>query len=202
VNTVKNQQVPILIRCAAKDAAGSVNGAHVRVVPKDWATLVSTSFDRDGGLAEIERKRLRGVLQLFDAVRNNKRQKHEDVARGIAKLEADDSIFTGMMRDPMTFLSTRVSARCSRAMLVLWKQRNGTLSAGILCKDMVEAFYALVLFYIVCGRISRTGECVICGTIFDRKRGVRRKTCSDACRKRASLAGLIKAREIGVKKTI
>jgi hypothetical protein len=129
-------------------------------------------------------------MQLFDAVRNNKRQKHEDVAKGIANLgsSGDELAFDQMMKDPFGFLEKQISQRCKGASLVLWKQTNGTLSAGILCKTgMLEALYVLVLFQLGSGQTSKTGECVVCGKIFDRKRGLLRKTCSTRCRKRASL---------------
>jgi hypothetical protein len=163
----------------------------VRVVPSDWLTLVEGKCkDSIADLPVNERRKLRGMLQLFDAARNEKRQKHEDVARGIAELgPVNGAMFDRMMKDPFGFVSEQVSERCKATSVVLWKQTDGVLSAGLLCGGgLVEALYALVLFQIACRRMAHTGECIICGAIFERKRGVRRKTCSDVCRTRASVA--------------
>lgn len=187
--------LPALISCAKEEADGSVIGTDVKVVSGDWLELVMESYrafeKKRPGIPEVERKRLRYFVQLLDAAQCMKPEKLRACARSIASLDPIANTQWSpeqIEANPIGFLQQRVTQRSRTTSLVMWRERkSGTLSAGLLCKGgMLEALYVLLLIYIASGRTSKTGECVACGRILARERGHRRKTCSDACRKRAS----------------
>ena len=147
------------------------------------------AFDRKcSNLPGIEKKRLRYFVQLLDAVRGDSREKLRDVAHSIALLDSSPSpaIQDEIVANPMVFLQDELTVR-SGASLVLWQERNGKLSPGLFCRDMSNALHTLMLIYVGSGKASKTGECLVCGKFIAKERGDRRKTCSDLCRKRASL---------------
>ena len=184
--------LPVLIPCSEPARDGTVNGKPVRVVPYGVVDLLiedrSTFHKKHGDLPEVEEKWLRGFWHIVDALRGGRKQKLKDVALGLAQLAQAPNLSGYILKDPLHFVEERLSQRAGAASLVLWRARSKTvLNAGIFCEGgMLDAMCALMLFRIGVGDSGGTGSCVICGTIFERKRGDRRRTCSDKCRKRAS----------------
>jgi hypothetical protein len=192
VNSVNIPSLPVLIRHLREDADGSMNGTGVKIMSGSWIELIMddyAAFDRKcSNVPRIEKKRLRYFVQLLDAVRGDKQEKLRAVAHSIALLDSSPSpaIQDEIAANPMVFLQDELTVR-SGASLVLWQERNGKLSPGLFCRDMLNALHTLTLIYVGSGKASKTGECSVCGKFIARERGDRRKTCSDLCRKRASL---------------
>jgi hypothetical protein len=184
--------LPILIPSDESEADGTVNGTPARVVSYDIVDLLienPAAFHRKyGGDIQEEQKRLRGFLQIVDAVRGAKRQKLEDVALQLARLTGKPVLWDEIQSDPLFYVSNQINGEVDDAKVVLWQGRSSSnLSAGIFCEGgMLHALYILTAFRIGIGLKGGTGSCVICGKTFERTRGDRRKTCSDRCRKQAS----------------
>jgi hypothetical protein len=163
-----------------------VSGSHLELVMDSYAAFEKKHIE----IPEGERKRLRYFVQFLDAAQGGKPEKLRDCASSIAAL--DPTVEEEQIEaNPMGFLQREVMRRSRNASPVLWKERRGgALTAGLFCKEgILEALYVLLLIYISSGKISRKGECTVCGKAFVRERGHRR-TCSATCRKRLSRQNL------------
>jgi hypothetical protein len=188
---------PILIPApAGAKPDGFVDNRPVTLVSYDERDLLiqnRSAFDRKhgGDVLQAEQKRLRGFLNVVDAFRGEKRQKLRDVAQQLASLERRPALLGEIEKDPMSYVQKELNDRAAGASLALWQQRSsGNLSVGIFCDaGLTDALGVLILLHIGLGRAGRTGSCIVCGDVFERTRGDRRKTCSDRCRKRASRKG-------------
>jgi hypothetical protein len=192
VTSVTPKFLPVFIECDESERDGTVNGTSVRVVSYNVVDLLiekPAAFNRKhgGDVRADEQARLRGFLELIDAVRGEKNTKLRDVAHYFASLADDPDLWDKIQADPVAFVQKEINDRTGGASIVVWRERTGRLSAGIFCDGgMLDAVYVLSLFRIGIGPKGGTGSCVICGKTVERTRGDRRKTCSDKCRKRAS----------------
>jgi hypothetical protein len=175
VNIVNPPSLPVLIRHLREDADGSMNGTGVKIMSGSWIELIMddyAAFDRKcSNLPRIEKERLRYFVQLLDAVRGDKQEKLRAVAHSIALLDSSPSpaIQDEITANPMAFLQDELTER-SGASLVLWQERNGKLSPGLFCRDMLNALHTLMLIYVGSGKASKTGECSVCGVHRQRAR--------------------------------
>jgi hypothetical protein len=141
-----------------------------------------------GEIHADERDRLRGLWELTDAVRGEKRTKLRDVAHRFAQIEDDQDLWDKIQNDPLLFVQKELEDRAGGGSVVLWRERNtNDLRAGILCDaGMLDAVYVLMLMRIGVGQKGGIAHCIVCGDVLERTRGKRRRTCSDKCRKQAS----------------
>lgn len=206
---------PIVIPCAAEVAqgfaseSGKANPTPVRVIsPAVIALLLATKTPKlqkeYGPIDPEEEKRLRGFVHLADAIRREDPRKLDDVARSMAhlrwpnlalerrqlyeKIVGESLDAAASFQAPIHFLRIQVSHRARSAQLVLWLEREKKWpSPGLLCSNILEALFTLVLFSIGSEQVvsRKTAHC-ICGAVLVRatKGGDRRKTCSEKCRKR------------------
>jgi ferredoxin len=182
--------LPILVGCGSREADGSANDKHVKIVSAELIELLRRDEEafrtKCASVSATETKRLGYFLQLLDAIKGDKPKKLRRFSMLIA-FDLSDIDPDEVASDPVGFLQEEISRRAANASPVLWRARfSDELGAGILCPSIVDALYVLVLIHIGSGTAGKTGKCVSCGKIFVRSRGFRRGTCSDACRKRAS----------------
>jgi hypothetical protein len=182
--------LPILVGCERREANGSANDKHVKVVSAELIELLRRDEEafraKCAGVSATETRRLGCFLQLVDAIKGDKPKKLRRFSMSIA-FDLSDIDSDEVESDPVGFLQEEISRRAANASPVLWRARfSDELGAGILCRSIVDALYVLVLIHIGSGTAGKTGKCVSCGKVFVRARGFRRGTCSDSCRKRVS----------------
>jgi len=146
-------------------------------------------------LTNNKERELRGLLRMLDSIRKGDSRKTEGL--GLQLLEIGKSLsdkdgvldeeWRVILHDPLKFVVARLSDLASSAKLVLWQdQKNDVPRVGMLCATTLDALYVLALFRVEERSESVIGKCRICGKEFPCRRGKRRQTCSNKCRKQKS----------------
>ncbi len=192
--------IPVLLACTRQKADGVVVHVSnpeeaqrlgcVRVLDKKALRLFVSdwrAFGKEyGHISRREELRLRGLLQLAEAIRNQ----DESAGRWASESLASDpepqlrKLKQRILRQQPGVELARVLAEGLRGVqLVLWWKEEGrdlVALPGLRCPDVLSALYTLALVRILGG--TGFGTCVMCGKAFVRQRGERKKTCSDKCR--------------------
>lgn len=179
--------LPLLIPCSPNELEGNVGETLVRTLPYRALELFEKdprAFEKLYGVLSPEKiKRLGNLLKFAEASLH-------DAGPNVAEA-AEKCLFpierAAAVKDPAAYVQKRINPIAGKAHPVLWRGRKSNqLSPGLLCQDISVATAVLLLFRLTSSTAGATGECVICGKVFVRERGSRRKTCSDRCRMRLS----------------
>ena len=140
---------------------------------------------------------LRELLKMVDAFRVGNTREFVDLGYNLIEKnkspsdtdEVLDEEWRVILNDPLKFVMARLSYLASSSQVVLWQAaKKRAVAVGILCSSTLDALCVLAIFHLQDGIASRTGNCLICGDKFRRRRGERRQTCTDSCRKRLARA--------------
>lgn len=202
VTIVTPQMMPVLLPCDRKCGDGFVSEfggprRAVRIVLHD----ALSGFIDDGRKFRsqvrakgLELTMLRALILLWRSFRTGANTKVSDLAHEIVRLlwpDADEEDqahqWDLIRRDPSEFVQKYLGAEAKDATLVLWQpNKKDNLAVGVLCESEQEALYTLAVFEIGFGSAIRAAFCTVCGNMLRRRRGDRRTTCSDKCRKKKS----------------